>query len=155
LAADTYPIVDHPAANDEHEVLLVSHFRESGNRKQLRAAGAFRDISEFASQGDPREVSPKPLTPRTTLELPKGTCFSLEEDLFHELLEGGEIATRGMNEAVATLTINGREHTFSFFDFTMVLPSLTEESRTAMTEAPDRARLELVVRMYDRRFPYE
>lgn len=130
-------------------------FRENRNRKQRRATRAFRDIFESASQSDPREVPPKPLTLRTTLEFPKGTCLSFNKDLLREFLEGSEIAPRGMSEEVATLTINGREHSFSFFDFTMVIPNLTEELRAELVEEPDRAQLELVVRMYAQRFPYE
>jgi hypothetical protein len=68
-------------------------------------------------------------------------------------LEGGAIAPREMNDEVAILTINGREHKFSFFELGMVLPHLTEESRSAMKKEPVRAQLELLARMYAQRFP--
>ncbi len=130
-------------------------FRESGNRKHRRTTSAFRDIFESASQGDPREFPAEPLTPRKILEFPKGTCFSFDEELFHEFLKGGTISHRGMNDEIATLTINGQVHKFSFFDFGMALPHLKEELRSAMKEEPIRIRFELVARMYAQRFPYE
>jgi len=129
-------------------------FRDSWSGKQRRAVRAFRDIFESASRGDPREIPPKPLTPRKEIVIPKGTIFSFDGDLLQEFLEGGEIAPREMNNEVGKLTINGREHTFSFFDFTMILPNLTE-SRTAMAKEPVRAQLELLTLMYGWRFPYE
>ena len=130
-------------------------FRDSWSRKQRRANKAFRVIFESASQGDSREIPPKPLTPRKMFEFPKGTSFKFDENLLHEFLKGNEIIPKGMNEEVAALKINGREHKFSFFDFTMVLPHLTEESRTAMAKDPIRAQWELLVRMYALRYPYE
>jgi hypothetical protein len=116
---------------------------------------AFREIFESASQGDPRDVPAEPLTPRKMVEFPKGTCFSFDEELLHEFLEGGDFTPRGMNDEVATLTINGQEHKFSFFDFEMALSNFSEESRSAMLKEPVRTRFELVARMYVQRFPYE
>lgn len=130
-------------------------FRDNVSRNQRRSARAFCEIFESASQGDSRDVPAEPLVPRKMFEFPKGTCFSFDEELLNEFLAGDTLTHKGMNDEIATLTINGREHRFSFFDFRMVLPHLTEELRTAMKKEPGRTRFELVARMYAQRFPYE
>lgn len=129
--------------------------RESWSPKQRRSARAFLEIFESASQDDPRAVPAESLTPRKTFEFPKGTCFNFDEELLHEFLEGGTLTAREMNDEIASLLINGREHKFSFFDFEMALAQLTEKSRKEMIEKPDKARFDLVALMYTRRFPYE
>ncbi|WP_304907505.1 hypothetical protein [Nitrosomonas sp.] len=130
-------------------------FRDGMNRKDRRATRAFCDIFESVSQGDKRETPPKPLTPRKTFTFPKGTTFSLDEGLFLEFLENGEVKKRDINEEVATLTINDKEHIFTFFEFSMALGRVTAEMRKAMARDPHRARLDIVVWMYTQQFPYE
>lgn len=130
-------------------------FRDGMSRKDKRADRAFCDIFESVSKGDKRETPPKPLTPRRTFTFPKGTTFSLDKDLLLEFLDNGEVNRRELNKEVATLTINDKTHIFLFYDFSVALGGVTEEMRTAMVRDPDRARLELVVRMYTQRFPYE
>ncbi len=129
-------------------------FNDKMSRKERRAIKAFCCLFESASQGDPRDVPPQPLTPRATFTFPQGTILSLDEALLAEYLERGEVAERGMNEEIATLTINNKKYVFSFFDFTMALPRL-KETRGSMKGDPDRARLEVVMCMYAQRFPYE
>ncbi len=130
-------------------------FRDSMSRKESKSAKAFRHIFESSSQDDRRTIPAKPLTPRLNFTFPSGTEFSVDESVFKEFWEHGEVVARGINDEVATLKLNNREHAFSFLDFTMVLPSLTDQWRMAMAGEADRARLELVVRMYAQRFPYE
>ena len=130
-------------------------FRDEMNRKERRAAKVFREIFESSSQGDKRESVPKPLTPRRTFTFPKGMTFSLDEDLLLEFLEKGEVKRREINEEVATLTMNEKAQSFTFFDFSIALGGVTEEMRREMAKDPDRARLELVILMYTQRFPYK
>jgi hypothetical protein len=130
-------------------------FRDRISRKNRRATRSFCEIFESVSQGDKREIPPKPLTLRKSFTFPTGTTFSLDESLLSEFLKNGEVKRRDINAEVATLTINGQEHIFTFFEFNMALGGVNEEMRKAMPRDPDRARLELVVRMYTQRFPYE
>ncbi len=130
-------------------------FKDTMSRKERRAAKAFCRIFGSASQSDPREVPARPITPRTTFTVPQGTIFSLDEDLLMEFVRTGEVTKSGMDEEVATLTINERTHVFSFFDFNMALSGLTKDESGAIAKDPNRARLELIMRMYAQRFPYE
>jgi hypothetical protein len=130
-------------------------FNDEMSRKERGATKSFCCIFESASQGDRRESPPSPLTPRTTITVPEGATFSFDEGLLIELLERGEVADRGINEEIATLTINNRVHVFSFFDFSMILPRLIKENWVSMKDDPVRARLELIMCMYAQRFPYE
>jgi hypothetical protein len=130
-------------------------FRDGISRKDRRATRSFCEIFESVSQGDKREIPQKPLTLRKSFTFPTGTTFSLDESLLSEFLRDGEVKRRDINAEVATLTINGKEHIFTFFEFNMALGGVNEEMRKAMPRDPDRARLELVVRMYTQRFPYE
>jgi hypothetical protein len=130
-------------------------FRDGMSRKDRRATRSFCEIFESVSQGDKRETPPTPLTPRKSFAFPAGTTFSLDEGLLLEFMKNGEVKRRDIYEEVATLTINDKEHIFTFFEFSMALGGVTEEMRKVMARDPDRARLELVVRMYTQRFPYE
>jgi len=130
-------------------------FRNVVNRKERRSVSAFQEIFDSSSKDDPRLLPAQPLKPRRNFTFPAGTIFSFDETLFEEYWHQGAVATKGMNDEIARLTINGQEHIFSFFEFTMILPSLTEHWRTAMAEKADLARLELVTRMYAQRFRYE
>ncbi len=130
-------------------------FRDGMSRKDRRATRSFCEIFESVSQGDKRETPPTPLTPRKSFTFPAGTTFSLDEGLLLEFMENGEVKRRDINEEVATLTINDKEHIFRFFEFSMALAGVTEGMRKVMARDPDRARLELVVRMYTQRFRYE
>lgn len=130
-------------------------FRDGMNRKDRRASKTFCNIFESVSHGDEREMPPIPRTPRKNFTFPAGTTFSLDEGLLVEFLEHGEVKKRELNEEVATLTKNDKTHIFLFYDFWLTLGGITEVMRTAMVKDPDRARIELVVRMYTQRFPYE
>lgn len=130
-------------------------FRDAMKRMDRRATRTFCNIFESVSHGDERETPSVPLTPRKTFTFPAGTTFSLDEGLLLEFLEYGEVKKRELNNEVATLTINEKTHVFLFYDFWLALGGITEEMRTEMVKDPDRARIELVVRMYTQRFPYE
>ena len=130
-------------------------FSESLCRKGRRATLVYRHIFESASKEDTRSTPGQKLTRRTIFTFPKETTFSLDEDLFREYLEHGEVTERDINEEVGTITINGRNHTFSFFDFRATLDGITKERRNALPEDPNQLRILLVMQMYAQRFPYE
>ncbi len=131
-------------------------FREDLSRKSRRAVRAFCNIFESASQGDERETPSSPLTPRTSLTIPEGSTFSLEEDLLMEFLERGDVTQKkDINEEIATLTIDGKTHKFSFFEFSLVLQGISEEEKKELAKDHNNAKLSLVVEMYRQKFPYE
>ena len=130
-------------------------FNDRLSRKSRKAASVLRDIFESASKADPRDIPAQKLTLRTSINVPKGTTFSLDEGLLMEFLERGEVTKRKMNEEAGTITINGRTHVFSFFDFELILAGITKEGRNMIAKDPKQARFQLLMRMYSQRFPYE
>jgi len=144
-----------------HPVLPVTRFssyhilRERLARQERKAARAFYDMFESVSRhGDKREMPATKLALRTSVEVPPGTTFSLDEDLLQPLLRGDEIEKRP-DEIVGTLSMNGRKHEFSFLEFSMLAQKLIKDRRKVLIEDPARARLQLLLEMYLQRFPYE
>lgn len=130
-------------------------FSDSLCRKGRRAAIDFRDIFESASKADTRNTPAKKLKLRTSINFPKGTTFSLDDGLLMEFLKHGKVTERDINDEVGTITINGRNHAFSFFDFRTTLDGITKEWRNSLPEDPNQVRIQLIMHMYAHRFPYE
>ena len=129
--------------------------REGLNRKKQKALKFLHQIFESASTGDTRELPVKKLTPRTSLNVPEGTTFFLEEELLAEFLKYANVKKREPNERIGSITMHGKTHEFYFFDFETVLATITKDLRRIFVEAPERAQLELLMLMYLQGFPYE
>jgi hypothetical protein len=126
------------------------------SRKERRAATVFYGMFESVSRGgDERETPAKELRLRTRINAPKGTTFSLDDGLRTELLERGKVTEREQNEIVGTLSMNGKNYEFSFFDFRMMSARFIKDWRKTLSEDPIQARFQLVMEMYVQRFPYE
>lgn len=130
-------------------------FSERLCRKGRRATLVYRHIFESASKEDTRCIPGQKLTKRTSFTFPKGTTFSLDEDIFREFLEHGEVIKREINDEVGMITINDITHKFSFTDFIVAIAGSTKEWKNALAKDPIQARFQLIMRMYVQRFPYE
>jgi len=129
-------------------------FRNSMNRQERKAIKVFRNIFESASQGDIRESPAQTLTPRTTVSFPAGTIYGIKKEIIEKFLKEGKAAKIDINEEVARLTINDKTYTFSFWDFTMVIPMLSNGWQEIIAEDP-KAQLEMIAIMYAQCLPYE
>jgi hypothetical protein len=125
------------------------------SRKGRRAERVLRNLFESVSKGDTREIPAKKLTVRSSINVPAGTTFSLDEGLLREFLDHGEIAKKEIDQEIGWITINGKTQYFSFLDLEVTLAGTTKEWRNTLAKDPNQARFELVMGMYYERFPYE
>lgn len=125
------------------------------DRKSRKAIRVFREISEIGKRPDAREIPSKKLIPRTSVTLPTGTIFYLNEHLFAEFIKGGNNFGKMRDEIIAGLAFNGEEHEFTFFDFEMLPTALLTSLRKQFAGSPDAARPALIIQMYMQRYPYE
>jgi hypothetical protein len=144
-----------------HPPTAITRFSSVGilnsrlNRKAQKALRVFQEIAEIGLFPDAREVPSEKLTPRTTMTLPAGTTFSLDEHLLKVFLEGRNDYGQMRDEVIADLTFDGVTHKFTFFDFDMLTAAITATERKQLAANPDTARIELIIRMYMQRYPYE
>jgi hypothetical protein len=113
-------------------------------------------ICSIGNKRDEREVSPRKLTPRTSLSLPTGTSFQVvDEALLKELLENGQIASKSEEYVVAELNFNGLKHEFTCCDLEAMVASVSKSEMARLSENIIQAKLEMVIKMYLKRYPYE
>lgn len=130
--------------------------RERLERKERRASTVFYGIFELASKRrDARESPTEDLRLRQTLYIPAGATFTFDDAILDELLKQDEVIDRNDNETVGTLSMNGTNYEFSFFEFRLLPESLIKDWRNSISEDLVDARFQLIVRMYAQRFPYE
>lgn len=119
-----------------------------------RALKSLHAITTEASKPDGREIPPRTLTPRREIIIPRGTVFTLDNDLLHEFLKDGRVTGRRQEVVVGELAIDGVKHEFTFHDLEMLVLSIPSAERERMAQNPDLTRLELLLEMYNRRYPY-
>ncbi len=131
-------------------------FREEFSRKQLRAVQTFQIMFESASaSADAGTTPPRPLKHRNRIEVPAGTQFGFESDIFDALMTEGSIADENLERKVGLLSLGKTTHEFRVFDLLSIGGGQKRNWRKDLGEDPVIARLELLMRMYARRFPFE
>jgi hypothetical protein len=128
--------------------------REGLSRKQSRAVQTFQVMFESASE-DARTTPPRPLKHRKRIEVPAGTQFGFETDIFDALMTEGRVADENLERKVGSLTLGKTTHEFRVFDLVSIGGGQNRNWREDLGEDPVRARLELLMRMYANRFPFE
>ncbi len=103
----------------------------------------------------PPSSAPQKLERRTSFTLPAGTTFGFDADVLREMLEEGRVRERDLSQKVGSLVLGGTTHEFSFFEPTLIGRTCSKDWRAELGADRVHARLELVVRMYARRFPFE
>ena len=115
-----------------------------------------RDISAVANKPDEREIPPQTLIPRHELNLPAGTTFRVvEESIVQELLNNGSVTGKRDEDVIAELNFDGKKHEFQFFDLKMLVAGSSNQERESMKQSDIKSRLEIILKMYMRRYPYE
>lgn len=126
---------------------------ESLRRKERKALSSLYEIFERASErGDTRKEPAKPLMPLQSFCLPRGTTFTIDEDLLLEFLSTGTVTCRDAGAVVGTLCFDGETHTFSLLDFQTIIGSIEESERAELAHDPVNARFQILVKMYEFRF---
>jgi len=132
-------------------------YRTPRNRRELSAVNDFWEIFSRVSVDDSRSISPKPVKPRKSITLPKGTKFSINENLMKELLSGNEISERDDNFTVGGMEVQGIEIEFSIREVKEALESFEEDERAEMAKnfASPQSQAMLLAVMWARQHPFE
>ncbi|HCN27526.1 MAG TPA: hypothetical protein DIT64_01815 [Verrucomicrobiales bacterium] len=113
------------------------------------------NIFEVGRIRDQRSLPAQALVPRSTLDIPKGTTFWIDEDVFQEALASRTVQGRKDADMIALINMNGVETMFSVFELQQRLSRTTNIEWEKWATDKNLARLELVAGMYMRRYPYE
>jgi hypothetical protein len=70
-------------------------------------------------------------------------------------VESRRVSRKAPEEIIANVTLNGSKHEFSFFDFEMLVASMSDAEKNKLSKDPLKAQIELVAQMFIRRYPYE
>lgn len=125
------------------------------DRKSRKALSIFEEITAIGNRPDDREDPAEKLVRRTSVTLPAGTTFDLDEQLLGEFLKGGKDYGKMDEDVIAGLAFDGVKHEFTFFEFEMMTANIPISKRKQFAASPDTARLELIIKMYMQRYPYE
>lgn len=147
-------IVAHPPTTTTRFSSCSLH-NNKFNRKSRSAITEFHLISQAGKITDDREIPAEQLKYRKSLDVPAGTDFFLEQDLITAVLSSANEDNHAPESVVASMKMNDVLHEFSVMELCMVKGKFTSEQlrHLALSESSDR--LELVVRMFMQRYPYE
>lgn len=129
--------------------------RPSLGRKDAKAFAAFYDMFESVSKQDTRSSRVQTLTPRNALRIPAGTTLYLDDVRVLKLLEQTTVSEDEQAEVIGTLTLDGIEHKFNFFEVTLLPGDRIDEWRREMSVDRIRTNVDLVASLYLSRYPYE
>ncbi|AMP13406.1 hypothetical protein [Collimonas pratensis] len=144
-----------------HPLTTTTRFSSYGvinpylGRKSQKALADFQAIAAVGDRPDAREIPSQKLVPRTSIALPAGTTFSLDENLLKVFFEGGNNYGKTADEVIAHLFFDDTDHKFTFFEFELLAAKIPFEKRKKLAENPNTTRAELVIEMYIQKYPYE
>lgn len=106
---------------------------------------------------EPGDEAPRPLQPRSSIQIPKGTVFRFDEELLEALVATGELPERADDHVVLSVWPPGVEdeafEDYSYFELKMVLGSAPAEEGRQFTRSLNEARL-LLGPLIFQRHPY-
>lgn len=124
-------------------------------REAQKAAEIFDLMASVGNRPDPRELPATKMVRRTSVSLPAGTRFQLDDRLLRKFLAGDDSYGKISEDIIAGIIIDGVEHEFSFLEFEMLPKALHTQLREEFAANSESARLALILEMYIRRYPYE
>lgn len=125
------------------------------DRKSRSAIKEFYAISQAGGVVDDREIPSEQLKYRKTLEVPAGTEFFLEQDLVTTVLSSDNEKNIPPESIVASMKMNDVVHEFSAMELRMVMGRFTSDQLRHLVSHESSERLELVLKMFMQRYPYE
>jgi hypothetical protein len=129
--------------------------RPSLGRKDARTLAAFYRMLESVSTRDARTSPGRALTPRNTVSFPAGTTFDLDDGRIMKLLDQETVSEYEQAEVIGTLTFDGIEDKFTFFEVRFLPGDLIAEWRCEMSDDRAMGSLMLLASLYQRRYPYD
>ncbi len=130
-------------------------FRDNIDRNGMKEVQAFQKMFESCSKDDERCFPSKKLKRKKTITIPKGSTFSIDEDLINHYLSTGHLPDKNPNDVIADLEINGKSEEFTFMEFQMLAASINEQERNSMAKDINNSRFYLTSKMYLQRYPCE
>jgi hypothetical protein len=130
-------------------------FRDNPEQKGMKAIKTFKKMVESCSKGDERELPITKLTRKTSITVPKGSIFCMDEDLLNEYLSTGKLLEKKTHDIVGELEIDGKKEKFSFMEFQMLTAIINDEQRKEMSRDKHHSRFKLILEMYLQRYPYD
>lgn len=125
------------------------------SRKDAKTLEAFDQVFESVSMCDVRTSPGQPLTPRSAVSFPAGTTFNLDDERVMELLEQETVSDREHAEVIGSMTFDGLEDRFTFFEVGLLPDELINECRRQILADRPMGAFMLLAGLYQRRYPYE
>ncbi|MFL1495327.1 hypothetical protein [Pseudomonas antarctica] len=125
------------------------------DRKSRSAIAELHSIAQASGIIDEREIPAKKLKYRKLLEISAGTDFFLEQDLITAVLSNANNDTHTSESVVAKMKMNNVIHEFSVMELRIVMGGFTSDQLCHLASSESSERLELVLRMFMQRYPYE
>ncbi|MBP2873373.1 MULTISPECIES: hypothetical protein [Pseudomonas] len=125
------------------------------DRKSRSAIAELNSIFNAGGIIDDREIPAKQLKYRTTLDIPSGTDFFLEQELITAVLSNPSDEVNAPELVVASMKMNDVTHEFSVMELRMVMGKFKSDQLRHFVMNVSSERIELVIRMFMQRYPYE
>ncbi len=129
-------------------------YEQNPDRKKKRAIKSFNKIFINCSKGDGRESQPEELKRNTSVTVPKGSTFEMDETLFNEYITTGLILERENHCVVGELEMDGIREEFNFLEFKILTATIPNEKRIKMAKDICNSRIHLILEMYLQRHPF-
>ena len=132
-------------------------FRDNVDGKGIKAIKTFKKMFESCSKDDERSLLSEELKRKESVTIPKGSVFSIDEDLLNHFFSTGHLLDKksSPHTIIAELEIHSKKDEFSFMEFQMLAATISDEERILMSKDTHNSRFKLVLDMYIRRYPYE
>ncbi|WP_267269943.1 hypothetical protein [Pseudomonas protegens] len=147
-------IIMHPSST----ITRFSSFSASNpkaDRESRRAIKELHFITQVVRSVDDREIKPKKLKLRSSIEVPAGTEFYLDRELVNTLLFGEKFAGYSQEKVIASMRANGVTHEFTVIELEMVMERFAPEQILKLLASDGQERIELILQMFAQRYPYE
>jgi hypothetical protein len=129
--------------------------RPSLSRKDARTLAAFYQMFEAVSKHDVRASPGRTLTLRDTWTIPAGTTFGFEDRRIMQLLEQETVSMDEQAEVIGTMSFDGIEDKFTFFEVSLLPGDFIGEWKRAMSGDLATGSQMLLASLYQGRYPYE
>ncbi|NTZ70142.1 hypothetical protein FCI59_02280 [Pseudomonas protegens] len=147
-------IIMHPPAT----ITRFSSFSASNPKADRRSRRAIKElhfITQVVRSVDDREIKPKKLKLRSSIEVPAGTEFYLERELVNTVLSGEKFEGYSQEKVIASMKANGVTHEFTVIELEIVMGRFTSEQILKLLASDGQERIELILQMFAQRYPYE
>lgn len=148
-------VANPPTVTSRISSYYIENFHLGGHA--VSALQSLRYVDDVAKNvPDERIQPPKKLILRKGLNLPAGTTFRpVDTNIINQLFDAGVVHGIGNNQVIASLNFNGSVHEFSLSDLLHFFGMADSTDKEDMRKEEIEFRLEIVLKMFMLRYPYE